>query len=96
MLVNLYAARSTDPSGLLMMDDPVGPDNDAKILAAVTEADEVLLAWGTVGSRTPGFADRVRHVLSLIGEKPTIAKGVTQDGHPRHPLRNSQPIRGWQ
>ncbi len=95
VLVNLYGARSTDPAGLLRVDDPIGPGNDPEIAGAVREADEVLLAWGVAGSRTPGFSDRVQEVLTLLGDIPAVAQGMTKDGHPRHPLRNGESIRTW-
>ncbi len=95
VLVNLYGARSTDPAGLLRIDDPVGPGNDQEIASAVLEADEVLLAWGVAGSRTPGFSDRVQEVLALLGDVPAVAQGMTKGGHPRHPLRNGESIRMW-
>lgn len=95
VLVNLYGARSTDPAGLLLIDDPVGPDNDAAIATAAAEADEALLAWGVAGSRTPGFSARVLRVLALPGDVPTFAQGTTKDGHPRHPLRNGESVQAW-
>ena len=43
---NLFAFRSTDPRGLLDVDDPVGPDNDGHLGREATSADRIVLAWG--------------------------------------------------
>ena len=58
ILVNLYGFRSTDPAGLLAMQDPVGPGNDAAIRRAAREADQILLAWGAAGERDARWARR--------------------------------------
>lgn len=80
ILVNLFAYRSTDPAGLLEIDDPVGPENDKHILTSAHAAGRVVLAWGTKGS----FLDRDQHVISLLPDAHCL--GVTKNGHPKHPL----------
>src|SRR5262249_26275901 len=49
ILVNLFAYRTTDPSGLLEAADPIGPANDRHILASARGAGCIVLAWGTRG-----------------------------------------------
>src|ERR1051326_3107500 len=39
---NLYALRSTDPKGLGLVSDPVGPENDAHIMEACGRAKVVI------------------------------------------------------
>jgi hypothetical protein len=80
ILVNLFAYRSTDPAGLLAVDDPIGPANDKHILASARTAERVVLAWGIRGR----LLDRDRHVLSLL--PGAYCLGVTKDGHPKYPL----------
>lgn len=79
-LVNLFAYRSTDPTGLLEADDPVGPGNDEHILARARAVDRIVLAWGTKGT----LLGRDKHVLRLLPAAHCL--GVTKNGHPKHPL----------
>lgn len=43
---NVHAYRATDKKELLNVDDPVGPENDRKILEMAEEADVVILSYG--------------------------------------------------
>lgn len=83
-VTNAYALRSTDPAGLRHVDDPVGVDNDAAIIAAAQAADLVIAAWGPHAT----YQDReqnVRHLLDEVGvELHTLV--LTKHGHPGHPL----------
>lgn len=84
-VVNLYAFRSTDPKGLWIAEDPVGPDNDdhlsAAALGAAISGWPLVAAWGANAK-----PDRVSHVLALPGMDALTALGTTKDGAPRHPL----------
>lgn len=90
---NLFAYRSTDPKGLLTVDDPVGmPRNNLELMAACT-ADRVIAAWG---SKVP--FDRVANVMEFLADADLHCLGTTKDGSPRHPLyvRNDvTPVR-WE
>ena len=46
---NIFAYRATDPRVMRAVADPVGPANDAAIVAMAAEADRVICAWGTHG-----------------------------------------------
>lgn len=83
-VVNLFALRSTDPSGLLAHPDPVGPDNDAVIRQSLVDARLVIVGWGA----HPFAADRAVVVSALAAEIgcPVGCLGTTNDGSPRHPL----------
>jgi hypothetical protein len=83
-VVNLFALRSTDPRALRAAADPIGPENDAAILAAAAAGGQVLAAWGRHGR----FMDRDRHVRRLLEAAgvPLFCLGVNQDGTPVHPL----------
>lgn len=95
VLVNLFAARATNPRELTLMPDPVGPGNDGWIQKAARSAEAVWVAWGSVGSDIPGFAQRVNAVTTLLGERSLLCQGTTKHGHPRHPLYNREPLQPW-
>lgn len=83
-VTNIFAYRATDPKVMRSVADPVGPDNDAAILASVDWADGVLCAWGNHGVHL----DRGATVASLLRKtgKPLSHLGLTGQGQPRHPL----------
>lgn len=86
-IVNLFAFRATKPARLLEVDDPIGPDNDREILAAVEEADELVLGWGAVRSRLLPRARQVEELLEKAGQlEGARSLGTTKTGEPRHPL----------
>ena len=84
-VVNLFALMSTDPKALLQADDPVGPDNDDAILAALKLADTVVLAWGNHA------LDHERRAAAVTAMARKAARpnclGLTRRAAPRHPLR---------
>ena len=92
-VTNIFAWRDTDPFAMRKADNPVGPDNDAVILAGVDWADHVIAAWGTHGAhrnRGPEMA-AVLHAT----DKPLYMLGLSKQGHPKHPLYISysqQPV----
>ena len=92
VLVNLYALRGTTPRSLRSAVDPIGPGNDAAIVQAAVESDQVLVAWGAAGSHLTGFYERVQRVYDALDEIPLWSKGVTRQGHPRHPLYNAEQV----
>ena len=85
-MVNLYAARTTDPRRLKDFDDPVGAANDQVISDAARRADLIIAAWG----KPPGKAGeaRARRVLDLLTAAGDVYRlgPATSEGHPRHPL----------
>ena len=83
IVVNMFAWRSTNPSALLTVDDPVGQDNDEAILGAAAEAREVLVCWGAWGDR---FRARVERVGRLLSDLDLVCLGTTKSGQPLHPL----------
>ena len=87
VVVNLFAARATNPADLLGLDDPVGSGNDDAIAQEAARADLVVAAWGnppsTLARERAGAALRIlrrRHDVYRLGSP-------TARGHPRHPLR---------
>ena len=85
-MVNVYAARTTDPKRLKDFDDPVGAANDRTIAEAARDADLIIAAWG----RPPGKAGeaRAQRVLELLTAAGDVYRlgAATRDGHPPHPL----------
>lgn len=83
-VTNIFAWRETDPKKMRAVHDPVGPGNDAAILEGAAWADAVVAGWGTHGAhmnRGPQVADL------LLGAGCRLHHlGLTQAGHPRHPL----------
>jgi hypothetical protein len=83
-VTNVFALRSTDPTNLRKVDDPVGVGNDEAIVVAAKAADIVVVGWGVHGVYQER-ARRVAELLKLAGVRP-MALVVTKDGHPGHPL----------
>ncbi len=84
-VVNLFALMSTNPKLLLEADDPIGPDNDAAIRAALEVADTVVLAWG---SHALDHEERAAAVIEMVRKAARpYCLGLTKRGAPRHPLR---------
>ena len=87
-MLNLFAFRSTDPMNMKAALNPVGPDNDTHIVAALIAAaaanSEVIAAWGVHGV----YNDRETEVrkISLECGVKLMSLGTTKGGHPSHPL----------
>jgi hypothetical protein len=84
MVVNLFAYRSATPLDLRQVSDPVGIANDRYLKKAIKSAAQVLVAWGNNGK----LMQRDRLVLELLSKHniQPHCLGITQGGHPRHPL----------
>ena len=83
-VVNLYAVRSTDPSGILDSNDPIGRLGDQAIVESSARCELVVCAWGAdVLGR-----DRGEQVLDKVWplHASLWAVGLTAKGAPRHPL----------
>jgi len=86
IVVNLFAYRTTDPTRLTPVQDPVGPENDRHIVKAILgqKIRNVVCAWGTNG----GYKDRDEIVTELIAPLAPVRcfQELTKAGFPRHPL----------
>lgn len=89
---NIFALRSTDPTGLKLVEDPVGVENDLAIVEAVNDQRTglVVAAWGNHGLYLKR-SDTVRALLKASG-RPVFCFKVSLTGEPCHPLY--QPERG--
>ena len=85
---NCFAARSTDVKGLALMDDPIGPRNDAFINAICEAADIIVPCWGSRSKIPERLRDRVDKVAQMVLSygKPVKCFGKTSSGDPKHPL----------
>lgn len=93
-VTNIFAWRDTDPKKMRKAIDPVGPENDAAILQGCGWADQVICAWGTHGEHLDRGSDVERLVRGT--EAALYHLGLTQAGHPKHPLYiayTQQPVR---
>lgn len=81
---NVFAWRSTDPKGLRVPEDPVGPANDEFIIESARSCELVVAAWGVHAV----LGDREAQVRSLLREAGVEAHvlRLTKQGHPGHPL----------
>lgn len=76
---NRFAYRSKDPSELLRVRDPVGPENDEWLQRMRAAADIICIAWG-------GHIVRVKSIKLPFDFSGVLCLGVTKRGQPRHPL----------
>ncbi len=88
VIVNLYGFRTPSPRALFLADDPIGPDNDRHLHAAIDSADLLICAWGRHGKRADSLLPlRGAHRLGRLNG----------DGSPRHPCRlpDRVPLLRW-
>lgn len=92
-VLNLFAFRSTDPRGLKICPDPVGPSNDRFIRDFTADASLVVAAWGVHGH----LHGRAQVVTELLADVDLRCLGVTKDGSPKHPLyvSGNAPLVRW-
>lgn len=100
VMLNLFAWRDTDPRGLLKVEDPVGPENDAVLLAETSGAKHVVAAWGSHAFlRERLLSARVAVVCGMLAKRGVELQclGTAKDGQPRHPLYlpKDSTLRPW-
>lgn len=92
-IVNLFALRATDPRKLRDAEDPVGPENDDYIEAAVRQSDLTICAWGAHGE----LQGRNRKVIDLLKDRGLAVQlhtlRRTASGEPGHPLYLPKDLR---
>ena len=74
---NLYGFRSTDPKGLNIVEDPVGPGNIENIKTLIGLVDKVVYAWGNE-RKEPEWLKECVHAPYCID--------ISKKGVPKHPL----------
>jgi hypothetical protein len=89
-IANLFALRSSHPSLLSFDADPIGPQNDMWLTELSARFSLTIAAWGVHG----GLKQRAAEVLPKLNNVHHL--GLTNTGHPRHPLylpKTTHPIR---
>jgi hypothetical protein len=85
---NVFGWRETDsrklPGLIASGIDIIGPDNDAAIAQAASEALMVVCGWGNPGNLM-ARGSQVLYMLRKAGIQPYALK-INQDGTPQHPL----------
>lgn len=87
-VLNLFAVRATLPHDMKRATDPVGPENLHWFAHALTPSTTtthlIICAWGVHGAHR----GQDRAILRWLNEQDIVplALGLTQGGHPRHPL----------
>lgn len=98
-VVNLFGFRAADPKALRAAADPLGPENNHYVKAAIERSDLVVVGWGAwYGTHAIDLPARIN--LSWFTERagvPLRCLGKTKAGAPRHPLyvRADQPLEPW-
>jgi len=86
-IANLFALRSTDKFALLRAREVVGGQNDSQIIAAIRDADAVLLAWGAhFHKRIGARAATVERMVLRHARGRVFILARNADGSPAHPL----------
>jgi hypothetical protein len=91
-VLNLFAFRATRPRDLRQSADPVGPDNPHYLESITKGADTLVACWGVHGA----WQDQGVQLRELL-PGPWFCLGLTQAGHPRHPLylRKGTPLQSY-
>lgn len=79
-IANLFALRSKDPNELFKSNDPIGPDNNSRIIQLSKKAGVIVAAWGNHGS----YMSRDKYILDRIPNLKCL--NVNKTGQPAHPL----------
>lgn len=99
LFLNLFAYRATKPRNMMLAVDPVGPDNDAWLIATLQQAraarTPVVCGWGA-----DGVVFRRSEQLSAMATAvnvPLSCLGKTTSGQPSHPLylRADAELQSW-
>lgn len=88
VVVNLYARRASRPEAMFAEVERVGPENEARLAAALVLAEnnggQVLVAWGNDGD-FEGEASRFVELAQAAERVSLVCLGTTISGAPLHP-----------
>lgn len=91
---NLFAYRSTDPNGLLKVQDPIGDDNIWHIKNMYKETETVVCAWGNnnIVERLEKKIEHDYRPLSFI-KSDLHCLEISNNGTPKHPLQLKKELK---
>lgn len=101
VVVNLFAARATDPDELLVIEDLQGPGNARALRLEMRRSTDVVFAWGAwfatnrhrrVQNGVKLERPNVEAIARKFGHEP-LCLGWTANGEPAHPLRLAADMR---
>lgn len=96
---NIHAFRATDIHDLRDAVDPIGPNNDAHLMAILLKTELTVVAWGTLGKLPPRLRNNWRKIVQLAQmiDRPLYCFGMCADGHPKHPVMigYNSPLQIW-
>lgn len=81
-MLNLFAFRATDPKDLKASDQPIGPENNSRLILWSESAQLRIAAWGAHGAHQ----NRGLEVQTALWRLDLHHLGLTKNGHPKHPL----------
>lgn len=86
-MLNAFAWRSTDPAGLLLAENPIGPENDRFIENwADDPASTVCVGWGVHAHLMNRGANLITMLHAWMMPRKPVCLGRTKHGYPKHPL----------
>ena len=87
-VVNLFAFRSKEPTDLLKISDPIGPENELWFRRASAMATLIVCAWGNgkIISKLQKSLYPEYKPLGWLDQKPLHYLELSKDGTPKHPL----------
>ncbi len=86
LVANLFAYRTTKPTKLRYVKNPVGNDNDQHIMDLSKNAGLIVAAWGNEGS----LFNRDKEIIRLIPNLMCLK--INKSGQPAHPLYQKNDI----
>jgi len=88
VVVNKFAYRAKDVKELRTALDPVGPANAMWMRKAIKEADQIIVAWGSLNKLPKHLRTEHKKVSALLTEfgKTPLCLELTKDGDPSHPV----------
>lgn len=96
---NKLAFRATDVKRLREVKDPIGPENDLHLLAMMSQADRLVVAWGQLAKLPEALRGRWKDIVRMADYRGRAlhAFGINADKHPKHPQMTGYnvPLEPW-